>query len=344
MRDVQSGTAHSVSISNNNGYIKLRYRYKGTIVTISGIGRWDNEESQDKARQLKKYIEDKGLTNTDDVKYILECFNKEDIFLKTLDSLEETVTVNIIRSLYLQYGARIVDRVSAYKFVEFIRERGLKESSVKRYVAECSRINKEWFGSIKVQEEYIEPRPFTKKEVESILQWFWDNDRHYYGYVLFAFNTGCRTSEIIGLKWADIDFNARLIYITHSLARIAGQTNRRENKTTKTRLNRKIPINNKLYDYLSKKDKTTELVFLSKHGKIIDDHNFVNRQWHTCLSQCNIPYRKFNCTRHTFITNFLKETGDVVACAKLTHNSKTGVQTIYRYYAGIVDDIKVPEL
>jgi integrase len=99
---------------------------------------------------------------------------------------------------------------------------------------------------------------------------------------------------------------------------------------------------NKRYD---QSDKNPEaLVFPSPNSKPIDDHNFSQRIWSRCLKELGIEHRPQYNTRHTFISHFLEKTKDVVKCASLTHGSKSGIQTIYNNYAGIINRVEVPNL
>jgi hypothetical protein len=62
------------------------------------------------------------------------------------------------------------------------------------------------------------------------------------------------------------------------------------------------------------------------------------------LKELNLPHRSLYHTRHTFITHFLEKTKDPISCARLTHNSKTGVKTIMEHYAAILYKINIPDL
>ena len=96
--------------------------------------------------------------------------------------------------------------------------------------------------------------------------------------------------------------------------------------------------------YSASKKNSKSLVFPSPKGKAIDDHNFSQRIWKKCLKELEIEHKPSYNTRHTFISHFLEKTKDVVKCASLTHGSKSGIQTIYKNYAGIISRLEVPEL
>ena len=68
--------------------------------------------------------------------------------------------------------------------------------------------------------------------------------------IVISMYTGLRIGEVCALKWSDIDFDNRIIKVTHTLQRV--YVSRRNTKviytTPKTQKSmRKIPINNNLY-------------------------------------------------------------------------------------------------
>ncbi len=156
-------------------------------------------------------------------------------------------------------------------------------------------------------------------------------------------------SEAIGLQWKHIDFDRNLMFIYESLGRNHGNSANRVRQTTKNKKLREFPLSNSLLEllqsrYSSSKKSPKSLVFFSPRGKAIDDHNFSQRIWKKCLKELEIEHRPSYNTRHTFISHFLEKTKDVVKCASLTHGSKSGIQTIYKNYAGIISRLEVPEL
>ena len=83
-----------------------------------------------------------------------------------------------------------------------------------------------------------------------------------------------------------------------------------------------------------KQVKPDDLVFPSKKGGLIDDHNFRNRAWVSVLKQAGIEYRKPYNTRHTFISHALESGMNPVMVAELTGHD---VKTLYENYAGCIE-------
>jgi len=255
-------------------------------------------------------------------------------------------------SILRQYDKNLANEGDAYAFLDWIKKsRGVTSQTLKRYLNTLQVVSPLFKGiSITVEVKPL-PKPFTTEEVRAIIDWFRANQyySHYADYVRVLFLTGARTSEAIGLQWKHIDFNRNLLFIYESLGRKDGSSSNRERRTTKTNKMREFPLSNGLLEMLKERYKASDknpesLVFPSPTGKAIDDHNFSQRAWRTCLKELRIEHRPQYNTRHTFISHFLEKTKDVVKCASLTHGSKSGIQTIFQNYAGIINRVEVPDL
>lgn len=368
-----SGPKHP---NNNNGLLRIRFKYKGVNFTLNNLGRVEDSLAYNRAQNMcdtiRRDIQLGSFTSTNNAeltlrynpsaihtmlsKQIIEniTIEKEDTVddiniknkcIKFLENSEKVVEKNTLVKLR-NYKNKLQTKEDIIKFAEWLKkECKLASSSISRYFDLLRQIDP-IFKTITITiENKPAPKPFTKKEVGEIIEWFKQNKLEYYYYVYFLFLTGCRTSEAIGLRWKHIDLESKIIYFYETLARDENNSTKRIRKTTKKNILRKFPINNSLMDLLGeigKKDNEV-LVFLF-NGHCIDDNNFRYRYWIKCLKECDIPYRKPYNTRHTFITHFLEETKDVVKCASLTHGSKTGIKTIYEHYAGIINKLEVPEM
>lgn len=85
------------------------------------------------------------------------------------------------------------------------------------------------------------PDPFSRAEMTALLSWLntnlEDKDHFYYWYYEMAFWSGCRPSELIALRWADIDWFNGTIRINKS--RVRGH----EKNVTKTHVAREVYLN-----------------------------------------------------------------------------------------------------
>lgn len=190
---------------------------------------------------------------------------------------------------------------------------------------------------IKAKKPPMDIQPFTEQESDSIIQAFREKEPYYAPLIEFLFLTGCRPSEAIALRWAHID--NEISQITFCEATVYGIT-----KATKTNKSRNFPINQKLRSLLEtiKPDSGTgeDLVFPSKTGLIVDEHNLLNRQWKPILESVGVRQRPiYNC-RHSFISRCLAKGIQVRQVALWAGNSP---KTIWEHYAGLTTLESVPD-
>lgn len=142
------------------------------------------------------------------------------------------------------------------------------------------------------KEEKKERRVLTISETEMFLKYA-ENSFYYNLYVL-ALETGLRIGELIGLKWNDIDFTRKVLYVRHTLCYF-----RKEGKyifemhDTKTKNGRRtIPLTGKAYETL-KKQKIQKQKIVAKSQDAQDTYKdlvFVtrNNHLHNSLSYRNV--------------------------------------------------------
>jgi integrase len=113
--------------------------------------------------------------------------------------------------------------------------------------------------------------------------------------VVMALNTGMRKSEILALKWSDVDMINRMIKITNS-------------KNNETRY---VPINDTLFATLIKMPNcsTGEMkVFAWDNGKPI---KYINNGFYNAMKRANIINFRFHDLRHTFASHLVMKGVDI---------------------------------
>jgi integrase len=363
--------------NNNNGLLRIRFKYNGTHFALTSLGRYDDKIAYDFAQnicdRIKRDINNGVFTPTNNAELTLKynpsaihkTINKKIVEeIKHAEKFEEKEVVDVrkkciaelrdskkvveknILSHLRDYDKKLCTKKDVQNFVEWLQnERKLSGVSIARYFDTLRTID-DIFREVRIERNVKPlPKPFSKEEVAQVLAWFRAHNFDYYKYVYFLFSTGCRTSEAIGLRWKHVDLENKVIVFYETLARNNNNSSNRVVKTTKKNILRKFPMNQSLCEFFASLNvgEKEELVF-TFNGHCIDDKNFRNRYWVRCLKECDIEYRKPYNTRHTFITHFLEQTKDVVKCASLTHGSKSGVKTIWEHYAGIINKVEVPEL
>jgi integrase len=251
-------------------------------------------------------------------------------------------TARSFLSLCEKFDPKIIER----NFPEFIKflVKGRKITTIKRYATYVSQwdaaLAKRMLKETGRELEAYLPSPFTQSEVKAILEWFKQNEQTYFDFVKLLFTTGMRTGEAIGLQGHCILWEESFIIVKQSLSVSEGL------KGTKTGKIRRIPIPKWFLGQRKKyqEKKLDDFIFTSVLGEIIDNGNFNKRYWKKCLKELGIPYRSIYNTRHTFCSHFLQNGGSLVALAKITHNSKSGIQTLLQHYIHIIEDLKIPDM
>jgi integrase len=173
------------------------------------------------------------------------------------------------------------------------------------------------------------PDPFSPAEVERILAklgaLYGEQVEAYFG---VAFFTGARTSELLAMRWEDIDFNQNIWRVRRAWVR-------KEEKGTKTSRERDHELSVRARQYLDLQAKHTRLqggrVFMDPvTGRpYIDDKPPRERYWRPALKLLGMRYREPYQTRHTYITTAVMGGASPSYVAAQAGNS---VAIIYKHY------------
>jgi integrase len=184
-------------------------------------------------------------------------------------------------------------------------------------------------------------RPFTLLEINAILEGFRASQdySHYGDFVEFAFSTGCRTGEAIGLRWAHLSDDCGKVWIGESVSRGV-------RKSTKTNRSREFGLTPRLAAMLRSRRPEDygpdDLVFPAPRGGAMDDHNFRNRAWVTVLEAAGVNYRSPYKTRHSFISHALAKKANPMAIAQMTGHDP---EVLFAHYAAdIQGGLQAPDL
>jgi integrase len=149
-----------------------------------------------------------------------------------------------------------------------------------------------------------EPEPFSQKEIGNILKQL---AGQVHNLIKTAFWTGMRTSELIGLRWSDIDFTKKQIHIRNVIVR-----NTEKQPKTNSGI-RSIEMNEYSLAALEAQaknyGKAKGYVFTDSTSLNIpfDDQKIRKRIWNPALKKADIKYREPYQTRHTFASTMLMQ-------------------------------------
>jgi integrase len=184
---------------------------------------------------------------------------------------------------------------------------------------------------------------FTETERSQIIEYFKTYDPDYSALVEFMFRVGCRPSEALALEWRDISDGCDTIVFSRALTSNEYGSKVSVKDGLKTQATRTVPCGKTLIAFLLSivpEDKEAQdLIFPAPNGGYIDISNFATRHWTPMLKQIKLKHRSFYKVRHTAITHAL-DTLDAKDVAALVGNSAT---VIYRNYAGVKENLKIPD-
>lgn len=206
--------------------------------------------------------------------------------------------------------------------------RGILEMAV-----EDELIDRNPMAKIKNQEhQRPKPDPFSREEMETILNWLKDEylgvEAIHMAYFLFGFFTGMRTSEMLALRWSDIDFR-------RGYARVEkAQSKGRMNDRTKTAKVRDVLLSSRALEALAIAKPLTFLagaeVFRSpRTGEAYTTEKSQRFVFTRALKKLGVRHRPAYNTRHTYATLLLMAGANPHFVAAQLGHSVTMTLTVY---------------
>ena len=153
---------------------------------------------------------------------------------------------------------------------------------------------------------------------------------------------GMRRSEILGLKWSNVDFDRRTITIAETLQQHPGGSYTDEPKNESSY--RTLPMTDSVYDLLTahkeQQNQRAEIMnsFYERNdyvctwndGKVISP-NYLTKQFHKILLKSDLPVIRFHDLRHSVASNLLDNNFSAVQVGDwLGHSS---LATTLNFYA-----------
>jgi len=245
-------------------------------------------------------------------------------------------------------------------FVQYLQTPGsgrhqeiLSPSSVRRYFTVLQSIlgrayklglnSSDPADSERIELPAMDPKPtdiFSQEETTQLLHYLNNEPMRFQLLIHLAILTGCRRGELMALTWKDIDWNNRIITISKSNYRLAGQEV--ATKAPKTRSSiRKVTIPGYCIDMLQEyqteqKEKKlyTQWIFSDENGNPLPPLH-ATRWFSDFLKRNGLPHRKFHALRHTSATLLLLHGTNIkTVAARLGHNQ---LSTTNRYVHSILD-------
>jgi integrase len=140
-------------------------------------------------------------------------------------------------------------------------------------------------GRLRMERERRTKRPILSLREEQLL--LAASPEHLQRIILCALHTGMRRGEILNQKWEDIDFDNRILYVTHS-------------KTPEGEA-REIPLTNRLYEMLLARREHRGLIFTYNGDPI----KIIKTTWVSSQRRAGIRHFRFHDLRHTANTRMM---------------------------------------
>lgn len=174
--------------------------------------------------------------------------------------------------------------------------------------------------------------PFTEEEIRLVLESMEGQVRNLYQ---FAFYTGLRTSELIGLTWDKVDFDKREVLIDQAM--VYGHLNKLKtaDKGVSSRcvvlLDEAMEALEAQKSYTFKKGK---FVFHNPRTNTYWDHDVQlrKRAWEPAIRKSGVRYRNPYQTRHTYAHMMIRDNENLWWIANQMGHS--GIDMLNRHYGG----------
>ena len=219
-----------------------------------------------------------------------------------------------IKNLLPHFGDLLLSRIAPSDIEEYKRERlervnpatVNRELSCLKYMFTVAEKLGKFEGKNPVKEvKFLQHRQYvfrvlTREEIKSLIN---AAVEYLKPILILALNTAMRKGEILNLKWNDVDFENRFLFI----------------KETKSNVMRKIPMNDLVIKTLKSIETKSEFVFTSiKTGGCF---KAVYNSFKTACQRAGINDCRFHDLRHTASTHMIQGGADVITVSRILGHS-----------------------
>lgn len=266
-----------------------------------------------------------------DVRNLLEKVLDEKSFLKSgtrkFNAQKAKKLLSFLDSLKI-CDIRQIKREHCTQYAKFLSESGLKSSTSKNFIVmlrqllefalQCGVIDKNPYFMPKMRSDDVAViNPFSLDEVQMLIK---EASGELRTYLIVAFFTGARVGELLGLKWADIDFETNEIHIERS-KNGDGSLSSPKTINSKRSIDMLSPVKAELARLKGKSD---DFIFKYSRQKI-------QRDFFALTKALNLPKRRLYDTRHSFASIMLSK-GEEAAWVGMKMMGHTNLTTTFKVY------------
>ena len=175
----------------------------------------------------------------------------------------------------------------------------------------------------------VAPDAFEPDERDILLEYFWNENRHYYPLVFTLFYTGLRTAEAVGLRRGCVDLRGGTLRVT--CARSYGEDNAPKTEASARTLALRPEVVEVLRPLCPPRTAADAFVFTTQHGTPLTAERFTEKYWRRAIEKTGVRPLRFYATRHTFITLTLRD--PKVTIKEVAEYCGTSVEMIEKHYA-----------
>lgn len=208
------------------------------------------------------------------------------------------------------------------------RMRKLSSYTIRRDIANFSSAFK-WAKSKKYLTENITtglakpkiteklPVYFTRKQFDQLIKSIKNEDLK--DLIIFAVNTGIRQSDLINLRWEQVNLKAKIVLLDN------------RNSSTKSRKVHSLPLNKTSLEILGNREKRGESEVFTYLGRKIKQ-DFISKKFKKLVKAAQLDSKlTFHTLRHTFATWLVQAGVPIYQVSKLMTHSDLRVTQIYAH-------------
>ena len=292
----------------------------------------------------------------------VKCYELKD---SSFDRLEATIENNIIPYMsHLQVASITADDIQL--FINNLSDKGYSYSTIKKaynainaalkYAVERDYIRKNPCIAVKPPKQQQKDKSdiefFSDEELKRIIDgalYRYKTGRykykHGYAIVLLA-NTGLRVGELLALKWENVDFEERQIFVCETRGQIKDRSDNKQHykmtdRSTKTKSGcRYVPLNDKAIEalcYFRDLEYNNPYVMANSDEGVITYRNLF-RVLDNVLKDAKINHGSLHSLRHTFATRLLRMGEDIKNVSELLGHSDVSIT--YNIYIHVTREQK----
>jgi integrase len=235
-----------------------------------------------------------------------------------------TREVSRLRVLIRYFGKHLLTEITPYHVEKYkaVRRKTVTGPGVNRELALLKAMfNKAvLWGFAKLENPVSKVAYYPERQVERVLtdeeagKLVESSGKSLRPVVILALNTGMRKSELLALRWKDVDFSRRYVYVERS----------------KNNRSRKIPMNSTALEELRRLRRNgSDYVFTKKRSP--ERLRCVATAFKTACRKAGIAGLRFHDLRHTFATNLVMAGVDLVTVKEILGHSDIAMTVRYSH-------------